>query len=453
MPPVPPFSGAGLSTRWRLAAFGGAVLTGLAAGLAPTFAILAMGLPVLLTLVVGFSETVLVLFLTAGVYKQDPLLMRIMPLDTTVCLALFLALGLLIAMFRRRVHVPAAAWLLAPIYLTVFLGLMAGPGAYGAEKGTRFLTLTLLGTLSGFVLLGERRSMNRFLTSLAVLAVFLSLYAAQSSQTTYEGRLTLQGSNPIYFGRIAALSLTFAWLRLHFTKRPFEVAISLVILAISCYTVLAAGSRGPLLSVVLSMLLISMVTASAHGRSPMSMRLVVIVVVSGVLAVVLETIPSLPLHRFQLLLNENMGASVFSRGILFATAWKLTLTHPLGLGVGGFAKHAILDLQYPHNLFLEVGCELGWLPLLALFVLIGWCFMTLRKILQTEYTWTTLFLAVLVMTGVMNSMVSGDLNSNRLLFGVLLLPFIYRRAQLAEARGSVERSSAEPRPEHQPAQD
>ena len=101
--------------------------------------------------------------------------------------------------------------------------------------------------------------------------------AAQSPETTPEGRLTFQGSNPISFGRIAALSMAFAWLRLHFTRRPFEIVVSVLVLAVSSYGVLAAGSRGPLISLLFSMSLISIVTARHHGRSPMSLRLLLLV--------------------------------------------------------------------------------------------------------------------------------------------------------------------------------
>ncbi len=416
-----------LSTRLRLALLSGAALSGLTVTFAPAVLALVLGLPALLLLVVSFCETTLVLFLTAGVYKQDSFLVQYMPIDTTVCLGLLLLLATGIAVCRRPIHFPKAMWLLAPTFLVILVGLGLGPGEYGLEKGQRFLTLTLLVIVSSVILLGERRALERFLGSLALMAVLLTLYAAQSPENTSMGRLTVQGSSPIAFARIATLSLAFGWLRLHFARRPFEFVASIAILAVSSYGVLAAGSRGPLISLILSMVLISLVTASHHGRSVLSMRLLLILTVLVILTVALANIPSLPLYRFQLLLSGDKGASILSRGILFATAWQLMLAHPLGLGVGGFAKHAILDLRYPHNLFLEVGSELGWLPLAALLVLIGCSLRQLVGLLRAEYSWTTLFLAIVVLTALLNSMVSGDLNDNRLLFCVLLLPMLVRQ--------------------------
>ena len=80
-----------------------------------------------------------------------------------------------------------------------------------------------------------------------------------------------------------------------------------------------------------------------------------------------------------------------------------------GLGVGGFAEYAILGLRYPHNLFLEVASasELGLLPLLGLLILCAWTLRTLVHILRTEYTWFSLYLSVVVLTSLANSMVMG----------------------------------------------
>ena len=51
------------------------------------------------------------------------------------------------------------------------------------------------------------------------------------------------------------------------------------------------------------------------------------------------------------------------------------------------------------------------------------------KVLRQEYSWPTLFLAIVVMTMLLNAMVSGDLNDNRIFFAVVLLPFVYERFQ------------------------
>jgi hypothetical protein len=430
-----------LPAATRIAMLLAAAALGVTVASLPVLALaLLLAAPVLL-LVVRRPEWILILFLTAGIYKQDPRLARVLPLDVTMVTGGLLAVAVVIRVARRPLHVPAAALALLPLVAAVGLGLVSGAGEYGADKAMRFCTLTVLAIVAGCVLLEDRPSLVRFLWGLAVLGFLLSLDATQAEQTTSEGRLTAHGSSPIALARIGALTLAFGWVRFHFARRPFDKLACLGVLAVSCLCVLAAGSRGPLLSIVGGMMLISVVSAAHHGRSPLSMTSILIVVGLGAAAVSLAAIPSLPLHRFQLLVSEDKGTSILLRGMMFATAWKLTLTHPLGIGVGGFERYALLDLKYPHNLFLEVGCELGWIPLLALVGLIAWSLHTLFEVLRREYRWTSMFLALVVLTSFTNSMVTGDLNDNRLFFAVILLPFIYRRQMGLEA-GTPRRGAA-----------
>jgi len=263
---------------------------------------------------------------------------------------------------------------------------------------------------------------------LAIVGFALSLDAIRQPETTTEGRLTAHGSNPISLARIGSLTLAFAWIRFQLAQKPHDKLLYIGVLAVSCICVLGAGSRGPVLSIVLATAAISFHTRRYHGRSPISVGAMLLIIAIATIVISFAAIPSLPLYRFQLLFSEDKGTSVLLRGMLMTTAFKLMLANPFGLGVGGFARHAVLDLRYPHNLFLEVGSELGWIPLIGLMLLMAWSIRVLFQILAREYSWSALFLAVVVLASSMNSMVTGDLNDNRALFAVLLLPFAYRQS-------------------------
>lgn len=416
-----------LPAATRVAMLASAAVLGVMVAMVPALALaLLLAAPVLL-LVLCRPEWILILFLTAGIYKQDPRLASVLPLDVTMVTGVLLAVAVVVRVARRPVHLPPQAVVLVPLVAAVGLGLVGGAGEYGADKAMRFCTLTLLAIVAGVVLLEDRQSLVRFLLGLAALGFFLSLDATQAEQTTSEGRLTSHGSNPIALARMGALTLAFGWVRFHFARRSVDKLLYLLVLGVACICVLAAGSRGPLLSIVGGMMLISITSAAHHGRSPLSMTSILIIVGLGAAAISLAAIPSMPLYRFQLLVSEDKGSSILARTMLFAIAWKLTLAHPLGVGIGGFERFAFLDLKHPHNLFLEVGCELGWLPLAATLVLVGWSLRAAYHVVAREYSWSSLFLSLVVLTAVTNSMVSGDLNDNRILFAVILLPHVYRR--------------------------
>jgi O-antigen ligase len=383
--------------------------------------------PLLLVASLTRPEIVFVLFLTAGVYKQHTVVTRLVPFDVTVGIAAVLCVALLVRVLRRPLHIPLAALLLLPLLVTIGLGLMSPPNAYGAEKASRFLTLTCLATVSGLVFLDRREQMHRFLVGVAVLGMVITVTAVTERSVNEIGRLTLAGSGPIALARVGALTFAFGWLRFHFARSLAGRIGAAAIVILTLFCVLNSGSRGPTLSVAVALVGVSLITALHHGKSPIS--LLPLIVIAGIVTLLVSvlTLPYIPLHRFELLLAENKGTSVFARSVLFAIAWKLTLQNPLGIGVGGFDSRVPMDLTYPHNLFLEVGCELGWLPLAGLLALIVCSMGAMYGVLKREYSWTSLFLAVALLTALLNAMVSGDLNDNRVFFAVVLLPFVYSR--------------------------
>jgi hypothetical protein len=391
----------------------------------------------LIVVATGFArpEVVIVLFLTAGLYKQDPRINSLVPIDLTVLLGALLALTLLPRL--RRVFIPRESILLVPLFTAVGLGLFSPANSYGADKALRFCTLTALVTVASLAIIDSPKRLQRFLVALAILGFVVSVDALRNQDTEW-GRLTSSGSNPIPLGRIGAIAFAFAWIRFHFAKNRLERLGMIVVFGFAALCTLASGTRGPVLSTVASLLMLSAVTYSAHRRMPIAIGPLALCAVLGTILFALTAGPTLPLQRFELLVSENKGASILIRGYMFATAWKLTLANPLGIGIGGFDRYAPLELHYPHNLFLEIGCELGWLPLLSLLLFLALGILTTVRILRREYTWHTLFLGLVFLSALMNAMVSGDLNDNRLLYATFLLPFTYSRMQAMGSSGTVE---------------
>ena len=89
-----------------------------------------------------------------------------------------------------------------------------------------------------------------------------------------------------------------------------------------------------------------------------------------------------------------------------------------------------LSVKFDREL-LEVGVELGWVPLLCLLILLAWSARTLILILKAECGWTTCLLAMIVVMSGINAMVTGDINDNRMFFALILVPFLYRPTQVA----------------------
>ncbi len=135
-------------------------------------------------------------------------------------------------------------------------------------------------------------------------------------------------------------------------------------------------------------------------------------------------------YRINLLLTQKMGASVMVRLNLYNSAIKAIYRKPIqGLGMGGFSVYYKGRDQrlYPHNILLEIGAEMGIIGLIPFFFLVGFCLfylLKLRKIhKKTEkYYLITMILALFIFM-FLNTLVSGDINDNRLFF--VWLGFVY----------------------------
>jgi hypothetical protein len=415
----------GVLSRCLLVAF--AITAGISVGFEVWWCAAAAVAVVAIVLALSRPELVIVLFVTAGLYKQDPRITGLIPYDVTVLLGVLLVIAVLPRI--RHTRIPPQSALLVPLFAAAAWGLLSPANTYGAEKALLFCTLTALVTLSSVILIDSPLRLQRFLVALAVLGLVVSVDALRHQDAGQWGRLASEGSNPIALGRIGAIAFAFAWIRCHVAKSRLERLGMVAVLGFSAMCALASGSRGPVISTLVSLGLASAVTYSAHRRMPIALGPAIVCAALAMILIGLASGPTIPLHRFELLVSEDKGASILVRAFMFATAWKLTLANPLGLGIGGFERYAPLELRYPHNLLLEVGCELGWVPLATLTLFLAWAIWETIQILRREYSWHTLFLCVVFSSALMNAMVSGDLNDNRLLYATLLLPFTYRHCQ------------------------
>jgi O-antigen ligase len=118
------------------------------------------------------------------------------------------------------------------------------------------------------------------------------------------------------------------------------------------------------------------------------------------------------------------------RAELLGCGWQLVQQHPLiGVGIQGFRYHSLNAGLYnwPHNIFLEIGCELGIPALLIVCVLFGSAireaFRQMRDI-SSPYLTFSYVTAALLLVGIVNSLNTGDINSDRSTWLFISLIFV-----------------------------
>jgi len=109
------------------------------------------------------------------------------------------------------------------------------------------------------------------------------------------------------------------------------------------------------------------------------------------------------------------------------------LDHPLfGVGIQGYRYVTPNPLTYnfPHNLLLELGAELGIFAVITFLALAICSYRAMFRVLREAYSenitlYRTVFL-MLILT-CMDAAVSGEMNNDRLLFFMLSMPFVLER--------------------------
>ncbi len=138
-------------------------------------------------------------------------------------------------------------------------------------------------------------------------------------------------------------------------------------------------------------------------------------------------------ERRLMLLLQAPGEFAAQRIAFFRAAVRVILTYPWGLGIGGFSMHYFqYDAKrggFPHNVFLEIGSELGWIGLAAFIMLCYWAITTgVRKLQIARGRPYFVGVTLLSLFGLMllYYQFHGDINDARVLFAWAGALFAYR---------------------------
>lgn len=391
-----------------------------------TIVLFILGAATLVGLLV-YPEFALALYLVAGDVKGDERIGSLLPWDLTLVLGAVLLAGMALNLVRRKrvMPMPNAFYLLIALVAMMTTSLGYTPVfESGLEKLARFLTVTGIVIVAPFVVLGTPRAMQRFLVGVGVLA--FAICSLSLTGLGGPGRLVTPSDNTIGLGHVACLACALTWIgilpRHSFPNRIFVYLLFIVPMV----ALIGAGSRGPVIAFGI------VVVAGVV----FDWRRLFDLLYLGVLGMV-----SLPFIKIPQSSLEYLGTMIGVRSIsslmdfrteLLDYGWKLLQQHPLvGTGIDGYRYYSPNSALYkwPHNIFLEVACELGipaGLIVCALFAsALRESWRQLKDKRSPRHVFSQLAAALLVI-GIVNAMNTGDINSDRSTWLFLSLVFVVR---------------------------
>ena len=371
-----------------------------------------------------FPEIAVSLFYVVGFFKGDPRL-DATPVDLTVTVAviMLLAMGVRLFFTDSTLHLPRDFLFYMPLLALMFISLTYTPDfAAGLDKTLRFIFLTLMGAISPFLLVDTPEKIRRFLVGLVLGGILMSVNSF--FMLGGENRLTAPSGETTALGFSAGLALVIIWALWFPRMALFGRMLLYPFIAVLMVALVGSGGR-----------FANVGTAVCIGLSILFCRKLAvdlaIMLGAGIAALPFVRIPAASLDYLASLAHPHQAFG--TRTDLMFFGLRTFLDHPLfGVGIQGYRYVTPNPLTYnfPHNLLLELGAELGIFAIIA-FLTLAWCsYRAMFRVLRYARSenaplYRTVFL-MLILTG-MDASVSGEMNNDRLLFFMLSMPFVLER--------------------------
>jgi O-antigen ligase len=206
------------------------------------------------------------------------------------------------------------------------------------------------------------------------------------------------------------------------TKAPIAKVCMWAVVAVLIFLMFYTGSRGPVFSLLITLLLYF----AFLSRRPLWQGILLAFIGGVGLYAIFSAVPFGAQSRFLYFADPTAAAYVDTGARL--QFWQravgiFRLSPVIGVGTGGYSYHAWgLDIRsYPHNLFLEIACELGILGIASFLAFLFAGIRVAGRISPgstgvNRQNFPAIWGISIFIFALLNSMVSGDIFSNSLLW-------------------------------------
>jgi len=336
----------------------------------------------------------------------------------------FIIFGIIIAypqIQRARTIVYLSSFCVFLLSYFVITILWAPNTTYSVMKTYYSIELAVIYIMSVLLFSKSKQSVRLFY--LVILAFVFTVSLELSYEYIIYSSLTSPHFTEYYItiNRILGVAIPIS-LFIWFTYKRTWIRASLAIfILLQLFFMLQTGGRGPLIAAIISTITY-IIWVLIHKENWFSIRsfssyisLSAILTIIATLATQTDGLDTL--NRLQLLLSEGPGNSILSRFRMGQESIQLFTQSPIfGHGVGSFQTLVTIgQYSYPHNIFLEFLVESGFIGFVMLLSYVLAVFVVIVRYGRDQPIYSGLILSVFTF-GLMNALVSGDIESNRRLF-------------------------------------
>lgn len=370
------------------------------------------------------SALFLALLGLSGYFKGVPWANRLIPVDLTL-LGTALTLVAIIGVVLDRTRMVAVLIPVGLLWLTFVPGMFLAPDTPDASRKVQLLlTSTLLCCIGALVL--DRRGLRIWLIAqigAGAVMSFVVWLGRDQALSTVQGRLLSDDVTSISSARVvgsAALILVILIVQ----RRGWLVPGGLIV-AGGLTLLLNIGSRGPVLSLGITLIVLVLTSRGTSQRTRVAAAAALAVVGYLFVSYVLS-VHTYAAQRLSGLFTDQATDS--GRQYLYRVAESHISLTPQGLGWGGFAVQPEVGslvnatgTLYPHNFLLEIAVEGGWLALIGI---VAFCVVTIWRLRRASVDPLARVAYALAVYWLLVAQTSSDINGNRMTWIALSIGLI-----------------------------
>lgn len=381
-------------------------------------------------------ELVFLLFLFAGRFKAASWLDWV-GVDLTLLFLLISIVSGFVVLYKRGFNINHSSFISLILFLLfifyVFLSLFWTNGnLYSKQKAIYIFTLVFWSFIGAIIIIPEKERLKRFFILLLNLSFIFVVAGIKTYMIDYNGGFVrIFGGNYLGLGYLVSLgSLLIIAFYLLFARNIFLKIISIILYVLFLYLLLVSGGRGPLLVSLIPLIALLIMGIKINYSCLYIYRYNIIIIflvifsISLLIFLIFNSSGFLTtINRLKRVFYEEGGdSSLHTRLIYYKKSIEFWLDNKVfGHGIGSFPilmNHGGVRL-YPHNLFLEIMVELGFLGLIFFLIFTGYIFYIFFNTSDfIKKPWYIIIFLVFLNVFI-NAMISGDIPDNRFLFTVL----------------------------------
>lgn len=379
----------------------------------------------------AYPEFALAAFLVVGDVKGDDRVAALFPCDLTLAVGVVVILGVLINFARKKriAPLPPVYFLFLPLIAIMTASLVYTPVfSAGLEKLGLFVTVTAIAIVAPFFVLSHPYAMKRFLWAFGCAAYVICLISLAGLGGT--DRLASPSDNTIGLGRVACVLATVIWFAFIPGATLRRRLLGYALLSVPLIAMIGSGSRGSAIAFA------ALILATVFFNRRLVLDIAALAFVAT-LALPLIDIPQASFRYLGSLFGaQTLGGLLDFRADLLEYGWQLLKQHPLiGAGIGGFRYSSPNPglYKWPHDIFIELACELGIPAALIGFALFGSAIReSIRQLRDTvsPYFTFSMIAATLLWIGIVAAVTTGNINSDRSIWLFISLVFVIRTYRL-----------------------